>query len=161
WRNCLSRQRERGARERERHARAARLTRPFAAMKALRALAVTLGVAAAATLAWGGHELPVYPSYYPHEIEIKTAAPEQAGALLLQVAMQAYIGAAPTFPRQPPDWMHTVESLGTLVSVRVNPASSLLNDAGATCAVARTILRDLASRRGELIFHPYPVTPFH
>ena len=130
-------------------------------MRALRALAVTLGIAAAATLARGGHELPVYPSYYPHEIEIKTATPEQAGALLLQGGMQAYVGAAPTFPRQPPDWMHSVDSLGTLVSVRVNPASSLLNDPGAACALARTVLRDLAGRGGELIFHPYPVTPFH
>jgi hypothetical protein len=130
-------------------------------MRALHALAVTLSVAAAATLARGGHELPIYPSYYPHEIEIKTAAPEQAGALLLQGGMQTYVGAAPTFPRQPPDWMHTVGSLGTLVSVRVNPASSLLNDAGVACAVARTLLRDLAGRGGEFIFHPYPVTPFH
>src|SRR5262249_43779377 len=29
------------------------------------------------------------------------------------------------------------------------------------CAVARTVLRDVAGRAGALIFHPYPVTPFH
>src|ERR1051326_1610083 len=130
-------------------------------MRTLRAFAVVSGRAGAPSLARSGHELPVYPSYYPHEIEIKTTAPEQAGALLLQGGMQAYVGATPTFPKQPPDWMHTVDSLGTLVSVRVNPASSLLKDIGAACAVARTVLRDLAGRGGELIFHPYPVTPFH
>jgi hypothetical protein len=130
-------------------------------MKALRAFAVVLSVATVATLARGGHELPVYPSYYPHEIEIRTAAPEQAGALLLQGGMQAYVGAAPKFPRQPPDWMHTLESLGAFVTVRVNPASPLINDAEAACGIARTVLRDLAGRDGALVFHPYPVTPFH
>ena len=130
-------------------------------MRALRALAVVLSVAAAATLARGGHELPVYPSYYPHEIEIKTAAPEQAGALLLQGGMQAYVGAAPIFPGQPPDWMRDVESLGAIVRVRINPASSLINDERTACAVARTVLRDVAGQGGHLVFHPYPVTPFH
>ena len=130
-------------------------------MRALRALAVILGVAAAATLARGGHELPVYPSYYPHEIEIKTAAPEQAAGLLLQGGIQAYLGGTPRFLEQPPDWMHSVESLGTMVSVRINPSSSLANDERAVCAVARRILRDMAGRGGDFVFHPYPVTPFH
>jgi hypothetical protein len=130
-------------------------------MRAMRAFTVVLSVATVVTLAWGGHELPIYPSYYPHEIEIKTAAPEQAGGLLLQGGMQAYVGAVPTFPRQPPDWMHSVRSLGAIVSVRLNPASSLINDEGTACAVARTILRDVAGQAGDLTFHPYPVTPFH
>ena len=130
-------------------------------MKALRAFAVVLSVATVVTLARGGHELPIYPSYYPHEIEIKTAAPEQATNLLLQGAMQAYVGAAPTFPERLPDWMRSVESLGAIVSVRINPASSLINGEVTACAVARTILRDISGRGGELIFHPYPVTPFH
>ena len=35
---------------------------------------VLIGIAAAiVTVARGGHELPIYPSYYPHEIEIKVA----------------------------------------------------------------------------------------
>ena len=34
--------------------------------------------AAIITVARGGHELPIYPSFYPHEIEIKTLAPEHA-----------------------------------------------------------------------------------
>ena len=38
---------------------------------------------AVAPAARSGHELPVYPSYYPHEIEIATVAPERAAPLLL------------------------------------------------------------------------------
>jgi hypothetical protein len=130
-------------------------------MRALRVLAVLLTVAIVATVAKGGHELPVYPSYYPHEIEIRTAAPEQAAGLLLQGGIQAYVGGTPRFAEQPPDWMRSVESLGAMVSVRVNPASSLVHDEGTACAVARTILRDIAGRGEDLVFHPYPVTPFH
>jgi hypothetical protein len=130
-------------------------------MRALRVFAVVLIFTAVATLARSGHELPVYPSYYPHEIEIKTVAPEQAANLLLQGTMQAYVGGTPRFPLQLPDWVHTVESLGTMVSVRVNPASPLAQDDGGACAVTRTVLRDLAGRGGDLVFHPYPVTPFH
>jgi hypothetical protein len=130
-------------------------------MRALRVLAVLLTVAIVATVAKGGHELPVYPSYYPHEIEIRTAAPDQAGNLLLQGGIQAYVGGTPQFREQPPDWMRSVESLGAIVSVRVNPASSLVHDEGTACAVARTILRDIAGRGEDLVFHPYPVTPIH
>ena len=130
-------------------------------MRALRVLAVLLTVAIVATVAKGGHELPVYPSYYPHEIEIRTAAPEQAAGLLLQGGIQAYVGGTPRFAEQPPDWMRSVESLGAMVSVRVNPSSSLANDERAVCAVARTILRDIAGTGGDFVFHPYPVTPFH
>jgi hypothetical protein len=45
--------------------------------------------------------------------------------------------------------------------VRVNPASSLVHDEATACAVARTILRDIAGRGEDLVLHPYPVTPFH
>ena len=39
-------------------------------MKRLAATILVLG-AALVTVARGGHELPIYPSFYPHEIEIK------------------------------------------------------------------------------------------
>ena len=130
-------------------------------MSVLRVLAVLLTVAIVATVAKGGHELPVYPSYYPHEIEIKSAAPDEAASLLLAGKMQAYVGGTPRFAEPPPDWMRTVESLGAIVSVRVNPASSLVHDEGTACAVARTVLRDVADGSGTFVFHPYPVTPFH
>ena len=70
-----------------------------------------------------GHELPVYPSYYPHEIEIATVTPERAGPLLLDGKIHAYVGSAPRFAAAPPDTIQSVESLGSLVTVRVNPIS--------------------------------------
>jgi hypothetical protein len=51
----------------------------------------------AATVARSGHELPVYPSYYPHEIEIATVTPDQAAGLLRDGKIHAYVGGAPTF----------------------------------------------------------------
>ena len=47
-------------------------------MNLRRALVLTTAAALVAGVARGGHELPVYPSYYPHEIEIAALAPEQA-----------------------------------------------------------------------------------
>ena len=47
-------------------------------MKRLAAIVFILGAAAIVTVARGGHELPIYPSFYPHEIEIKSLAPEAA-----------------------------------------------------------------------------------
>jgi hypothetical protein len=41
-------------------------------------------------MAWAGHELPIYPSFYPHEIYIQTVAPERALALLEASKIQAY-----------------------------------------------------------------------
>ncbi len=32
----------------------------------------------AVSAARGGHESPIYPSYYPHEIELAAVAPERA-----------------------------------------------------------------------------------
>ena len=43
------------------------------------------------TVAWAGHELPIYPSFYPHEIDIQTLSPEQA----------AYIGVPVEGPFKP------------------------------------------------------------
>ncbi|MEX0591441.1 MAG: hypothetical protein WD207_10160, partial [Xanthobacteraceae bacterium] len=44
------------------------------------------------TIARSGHESPVYPSYYPHEIELAAIAPERAAELLLAGKIQAYVG---------------------------------------------------------------------
>jgi hypothetical protein len=114
----------------------------------------------AATVARGGHELPVYPSYYPHEIAIETMPPERAASLLLENKIQAYLDAAPRFSANVPASIRVVESLGGFVIVRVNPASPSLRDEATTCAAVQTIVRDIAGRPG-FVFHPYPITPFH
>jgi hypothetical protein len=130
-------------------------------MKRSVAIIVLLAALAIATTAKSGHELPVYPSFYPQEIDIETIAPERAAGLLREGKLQAYVGDEPRFTGELPPTIRPVESLGAFVIVSVNPASSLAPDEASACAVARTVVRDLAGRVGDFVFHPYPVTPFH
>jgi hypothetical protein len=115
----------------------------------------------AATVARSGHELPVYPSYYPHEIEVRSVTPAEAARLLGEGKMQALIGGAPQFTGDPPPSVGTIASLGSLIVVRVNPASRWGGTDAAACGAAQSVIRDLAAKRVDIIVHPYPVTPFH
>src|SRR6266851_3951159 len=72
----------------------------------------------AITVARSGHELPVYPSYYPHEIEITTVASERAADLLRDGKMHAYVGGTPRFAGAIPETITAVESRGSFVSIR-------------------------------------------
>jgi len=129
-------------------------------MKRRAASAVLLVAAGLIEVARSGHEFPVYPSYYPHEIRIETLAPDQAAGLLLQGKIQAYLGPEPRFSNAAPDSIRAVEFLGSIVIVRVNPESSRAPDHAAACVLARTVLREIARRQGQFRFHPYPVTPY-
>src|SRR6267143_3899244 len=129
-------------------------------MKWLATFAVLLVAAGMIDAAKSGHEFPVYPSYYPHEIRVQTIAPDRAAALLLAGKIQAYIGPEPHFTSASPDSIRAVDSLGSLVVVRVNPESSLALDHAAACVLGRTVIREIAGRHGQLRFHPYPVTPY-
>ena len=60
--------------------------------KALKVFIVLLMTSAVITVARSGHELPVYPSYYPHEIEIRTMPAADAPSALREAKIQAYIG---------------------------------------------------------------------
>ena len=132
-------------------------------MNARRALTVAIAVLLVAPVARSGHELPVYPSYYPHEIEIAAMAPERAAELMRAGKLHAYVGGAPAFAAAPGDTIGTVESLGAFVVVRLNPDSPLAKDEASACAAAGAIVRDMAARAGSsgLVAHPYPVTPWH
>lgn len=113
-----------------------------------------------ASVARGGHEMPVYPSYYPQEIRIERVDPARAANLLREGKIHAYLGDEAQFPAALPHSI-AVESLGSFVVVSVNPASRLLK-AGTTCTIADTVLHELAVAKGSgFVFHPYPVTPFH
>ena len=116
---------------------------------------------AVAPAARSGHELPVYPSYYPHEIEIATVAPERAAPLLIDGSLHAYVGSAPRFAAAPPDTIRSVESLGALVTVRVNPSSPHAQQEASACAAVRAVARAIAANQAGVIPHPYPVTPLH
>ena len=126
----------------------------------------TIALAAAllvASVANSGHELPVYPSYYPHEIEIRTIAPGEAADVMRAGNLHAFVGTTPACPPNPPNTVGAVESLGSLLVVRLNPDSPLAGDTASACATVGAIVRDLAARTdaGRFTFHAYPVTPWH
>jgi len=125
-----------------------------------RLAAIIFVATAIVTVAWGGHELPVYPSFYPHEIEIKTLAPERATDALRDGKIQAYVGPGMSFAGLLPEQIGAVESLGSFIIVRVNPLTARAKDEASACAVVKTVVRALAGQ-SDFILHPYPVTPFH
>jgi hypothetical protein len=112
-----------------------------------------------ATMARGGHEAPIYPSFYPQEIDIATLPPERAAQLLAENKLQAYVGE-PRFAGQLPNTLHPIESLGSFVLLRINPKSPLVKDEASTCALAGAVAAGMAGK-GNFVLHPYPVTPFH
>lgn len=132
-------------------------------MNVRRAFILTIAALLVSPMARSGHELPVYPSYYPHEIEIAALAPERAAELMRAGKLHAYMGSAPIFASAPAGAIGTVESLGAFVVVRLDPDSALAKDDASVCATATAIVRDMAARAGGsgLIVHPYPVTPWH
>ena len=132
-------------------------------MNARRALVVATAVLLTTPMARSGHELPVYPSYYPHEIEIAALAPERAAELMPSGKLHAYVGGTPAFAAAPDDKIGIVESLGAFVVVRLNPDSPHAKDGVSACATAAAIVRDMGARASGsgFVAHPYPVTPFH
>jgi hypothetical protein len=130
-------------------------------LKALSAgVIVAVMVVAVAQVARGGHEASVYPSYYPHEIMIETMPPDRAASLLRENKIAAYVGGGQPFSDRLPSAIRTVESLGDLVVVRINPVSPLAKEKGRACAATEIVIGDMIGRSG-FTFHPYPVTPFH
>lgn len=106
-----------------------------------------------------GHEAPVYPSYYPQEITIETADPKAAAALLERTKIHAYVGAQPEFAGPVPSSVRHIESLGSFLIVRVNPAAA--GDEKTACAVVAAVNRSMAAGSGGFTPHPYPITPLH
>jgi hypothetical protein len=132
-------------------------------MKICRAVILAAAALLIASVARSGHEQPVYPSYYPHEIEIAALAPQRASELMRAGKLHAYVGRAPAFAAEPADTIGSVESLGSFVVIRLNPDSPLARDERSACDAAGAIVRDMAVRTGGsgFIVHPYPVTTFH
>jgi len=94
--------------------------------------------------------LPVYPSYYPHEIAIETIPPERAADLLRDATLHAYLGTEPRFPNAVPASIRRVESLGSFVIVRINPAAA--EDERSACAIVDTVIRDMSDKTGFELF---------
>jgi hypothetical protein len=110
-------------------------------------------------LARSGHEQAVYPSFYPHEIEIAAVAPGRAAELLRAGKLHAYAGNLPGL--QAGDGIGSAETLGSFIVVRLNPDSLRTRDETAACATSAALVRDMASRGSGFLAHPYPVTPWH
>jgi hypothetical protein len=117
-----------------------------------RALAILLVACAAATPAEGGHELPIYPSFYPAEIRVETVDPATAARLLPTGRIHAYVGAEPAFAAPPSASLAAVASLGGFVTVAVDPPD---------CGTLEEALRGIADHPQGIVFHPWPVTPLH
>ncbi|MFQ5763591.1 MAG: hypothetical protein ACE5GT_01570 [Rhodospirillales bacterium] len=108
-----------------------------------------------------GHEMPIYPSYYPQEIRIEPVTPTAAGPALKEGRIQAYVGSAPAFAGVPGKTLKSVETLGAFVVVDVNPKSPLAASGRSACVVAETVVGALAKAGNGFRFHPYPVNGLH
>jgi hypothetical protein len=60
-----------------------------------------------------------------------------------------------------PKTVRFVESLGSFVVVRVNPASPASKGAAGMCGVAAAVARTVDGNSQGIVFHPYPVTAYH
>ena len=113
------------------------------------------------TPAEAGHELPYYPSFYPHEIRVEVVSPEVAATRLQQGTLQAYIGATPHFSAPPPAYVSAVSSLGSYIVVTFDGEAAQQWQQEQRCAVAQDMVSVLAEGATTYVFHPYPVTPYH
>src|SRR5262249_17836920 len=75
-----------------------------------------------------------------------------------QAKVQAYVGSGAKVSDPPPADVRAIESLGSFVIVRLNPASTHAADEASACAAARTVAHALA---GHFALPPLPVAPVH
>jgi hypothetical protein len=113
-----------------------------------------------ALVAYAGHELTFYPSFYPQEITLRFV-PEAAAAagLLRKNALHAYVGGDPFGGGAAPDirWMESLR--GWVVLTFERPAGAFA-EADARCAAAARLATALGERPG-FVPHGYGVTPYH
>ena len=128
-------------------------------MNIRRALAAPLVVAALATGAEAGHEIPYYPSFYPQEIALGFAEPAAAPRLFARNSIHAYMGSL-TAPNSA-SRLAWVESLRASVVLTFNGASRVFSDARDRCAAAARLAAALGRAKTAYVAYPYPVTPWH
>jgi hypothetical protein len=134
----------------------------------VRALAATLiaallitGLLLAAVPARAGHELTFYPSYYPHEIDVRfVASAGAAAAMLRKNTLHAWMGGDPFAPGAAPPTMRWAESLRGFVVLTFPRAAGAFADADSRCAAAAQVTQALGTA-APFVAHPYAVTPFH
>lgn len=123
-------------------------------MRWKRTAAFFVAALTAAVSAEAGHEWPIYSSFYPSVIRVMTVDPATAARLLPKGEIHAYVGdTPPAFGDEPPSEVASSESLGAFVVVSVDRPD---------CPALEGVLEHLAAHPPEnMVFHPYPVTPFH
>jgi hypothetical protein len=122
----------------------------------VKAVTVVLAALLLVPLAWAGHELTFYPSFYPQEITVRWVEPRAAGPLIVKNSLHAYAGADP-FAANAPEKVQYAESLrGWVVLTFTRPTS----DADARCAAGAAVIRALGAK-APFVTHPWPVTPYH
>ena len=120
-----------------------------------------IAVATATIAVRAGHEMPVYPSYYPQEIRIEPMSPATAAEALARARIQAYVGGAPAFAGNPGATISSVQSLRAFLVVRVNPDSPAARDNAGRCKIAKAVIGAVAGDAAGFRLHPYPITPLH
>ncbi len=75
--------------------------------------------------------------------------------------LHAYVGGAPSFGGALPKDIASAPSLGSWLVVRLNPSSALAKEETSACAVVGAVVRELEGKGGDVVAHPYPVTPLH
>lgn len=131
-------------------------------MQRLVSLLFLITLFAASAVIYGGHEMPVYPSFYPQEIRIETVEPQAAAQLLPDAKIHAYVSDERVFAKPMPKSIGYVDSLGAYLVLILNRSSVPMKDRSTACATRDDILKSLSRAQVEgFVFHPYPVNPFH
>jgi hypothetical protein len=131
-------------------------------MQRLTSLLFLITLFAASAVIYGGHEMPVYPSYYPQEIRIETVEPQAAAQLLPAAKIHAYVGDGRVFEKPISESIGYVDSLGAYLVLILNRASVPMKDRRTACELRDDMLQSLSTAQVEgFVFHPYPVNPFH
>src|SRR5438046_9050922 len=104
----------------------------------------------AVTSAEADHALPFNPSYYPHEIQIKTVGLTSAKKLLSNNSLHAYLGGDPFTIGAIPQHLGDAQSLGSYLVGNCDVTSESLNQREERCAGERPLDRRLAARERTL-----------
>lgn len=118
-----------------------------------------LALLAAPVPAHAGHELPYYPSFYPHEIQLTVVDPDGAAGALRGGRLHATPGSDP-FSGTLPQETDSAVSWGGYVVLTFHQDAIRGIPPARRCALARDVARRLNHAAGFTV-HPYPVTPYH
>jgi hypothetical protein len=123
------------------------------------ALALT-GLLLVTVPARAGHELTFYPSFYPHEIDVRfVASPSTVPAMFRKNTLHAWVGGDPFAPGATPPTIRWAESLRGFVMLTFPRATSAFADADSRCAAGAQVAQALGDA-APFVVHPYAVTPF-